>query len=143
MCCTHYGAPLPANLCMLKMDIGDKSKLAFVIGERAGQDLRMVNVYVGGELVTYYDNTAYVPQFVHSIEREALAIENNNISDEYVFLNWGPTTDDVSARGAWEGGNLRLTCDLRDGKKTEISVPAEYLVAVYREVANALRALQA
>lgn len=128
---------------MLEMDIGDKSKIAFIIGERAGKDLRIVNVHVGGELVTYYDNTAYVPQFVHAIEREALDIENKNISDEYRFLNWGPTTDDVSARGVWEGGNLRLACDLRDGKTIEVSVPAEYLVAVYREVAIALRALHA
>jgi hypothetical protein len=125
------------------MDIGDKNSIAFIIGERAGRDLRVVNVYVGGELITCYDNTAYVPQFVHSIAREATDIADRNISEQYSFLNWGPTTDNVSARGVLEGSNLRLTCDLRDGKKVSISVPADKMVAIYREAADALRALHA
>jgi hypothetical protein len=125
------------------MDIGDKSKIAFTIGDRASQDLRVVNVYVGDELVTYYDNTVYVPQFVYSIESEALDLEKSNVSNEYFFLNWGPTTDDVSARGVLEGGNLKLTCELRNGKLIMVTIPIEYMVSVYRKVASELRQLHA
>lgn len=125
------------------MDIGDKSKVAFIIGERTSHDLRVVNVYIGNELVTYYDNTAYVPQFVHSVECEASDIENRNISNEYSFLDWGPTTDDVSVRGVLENNDLRLTCKLRNGKLIEITMPIEYVVSVYREAASSLRKLHA
>jgi hypothetical protein len=125
------------------MNIGDNSKIGFIIGERTSRDLRIVDVYVGGVLVTYYDNKAYVPQFIHSIECEASDIENRKISDEYLFLNWGPTTDDVSACGEMENDNLRLTCELRNGKLIEITLPIEYVVSVYREAASELRELHA
>jgi hypothetical protein len=67
-------------------------------------------------LLIYYDNAVYVPQFTYSIECEASDIEKGNISKEYCFLNWGPTTDDISASGILENGNLKLTCELRNGK---------------------------
>ena len=125
------------------MNIGDNSKIGFIIGQRTSRDLRIVDVYVGDILVTYYDNTAYVPQFIHSIESEASDIEKRNISDQYFFLNWSPTTDDVSARGELDNDNLRLTCELRNGKVIEITLPIGYVVSVYREAASKLRELHA
>lgn len=125
------------------MDIGDKSIVGFTVGERISQDQRLVNVYVGNELVTFYDNTVYVPQFAHSVEYEASDIEKRNISEEYFFLDWGPTTDDVSARGVIDGDILKLHCELRNGKLVKVEMPIEYVVSVYREVVSELRKLHA
>ena len=125
------------------MNISDNSKIGFSIGEKTSRDLRVVDVYVGGELVTYYDNTVYVPQFIHSVETEASNIEVGNLSSEYFFLDWGPTTDDVSARGQVANDNLKLSCELRNGKFIEVTLPIEYVVSVYREAASELRKLHA
>ncbi|MGB4812825.1 MAG: hypothetical protein WBP13_10170 [Methylophilaceae bacterium] len=125
------------------MNIGDTNKIAFIIGERTSRDLRAVSIYVGGELITYDDNVAYVPQFIHSIECEAADLEQRNISNEYFFLNWGATTDGVSARGLLEGDHLRLNATLGNGKLIEITLSIKYVISIYREAANALRELHA
>lgn len=41
------------------MEIGDKQKFTFVIGDKTDRDLRAVDIYVANQLVTYFDNTAY------------------------------------------------------------------------------------
>ncbi|MES9854495.1 MAG: hypothetical protein ABW170_21990 [Candidatus Thiodiazotropha sp. L084R] len=125
------------------MDIGDKHKLAFVIGERSGRDLRVVDIYIVNELITFYDNTAYIPQFTYSIECEATDIENKNIYDDYFFLDCGPTTDDVKARGFIEEGCVHLHCELDNGKIVEAKLPVNYVITIYRSVAKTLREMQA
>lgn len=125
------------------MKIGDKHKIAFVIGERTDRDLRRVDIYIANQLVTYFDNTTYVPQFVASIEYEASGLAKGNIGNEYVFLNWGPTTDDVVARGVLDENSLKLHCELGNGKEVNIRLPVAYVISVYRSTTNALRELHA
>ena len=84
---------------------------------------------------------AYVKQFIHSIEAEVFVLERKNISNEYFFLNWGSTTDDVSARGLLDNNNLSLNCTLGNGKRIDITLPIDYVTSTYREAANALRQL--
>ena len=80
------------------MIIGSKQSIAFEVAEFDGSNMREVDIWVGGERVTYIDNLVYLPQFIASLKRELDCIESGDISDDYIALPLGPTTDDVSAR---------------------------------------------
>ncbi len=126
-----------------KMRIGDKDKFAFIIGDRTSRDLREVDIYIANELITYYDNAAYIPQFAFSLECEASDIENRKVSNDYVFLDWGPTTDDVVARGVVDNKNIQLLCKLDNGKEIDILLSTDYVVSVYKDAAKTLREMHA
>ena len=55
--------------------VGTKEQLAFVIGPAAGQ-LRAIQVWAGGRNLTPVDTSAYVPSFVHAMERSEILLRN-------------------------------------------------------------------
>ena len=125
------------------MVIGDKSKVAFIVGRRTSRDLRVVDIYVGNILVTYYDHTAYVPQFVHSIECDIDDLVGKKIDHSDRFMDWGPTTDDSYVKGVVEGANITLICRLVSGEFVIVEMPTQQLIETYQSVAKELRALHA
>lgn len=102
--------------------IGDKRTFAFETSpcnQFPGHPFLTVDIYVAEKLVTVRDNVAFVPQFLGDIDatrhqmrhdlrwlqyRDDLA--DMNLTNAHLhlsktegwlkFLNWGPTTDDIS-----------------------------------------------
>lgn len=103
--------------------IGDKRTFAFetsssFVTGSANQFLK-VDIFVADKLLTVVDNTVYVPQFLTSLESTTRFMRHDlswlqyrddlsgmNLTEAHLylrknegwlkFLNWGPTTDDVS-----------------------------------------------
>lgn len=50
--------------------IGIKESFAFVIGNKTGKNMQEIDIWISGEQLTFFDNTAYLPQFVGSLESE-------------------------------------------------------------------------
>ncbi|WP_394148443.1 hypothetical protein [Shewanella atlantica] len=120
------------------MIIGNKQTIAFVIGEFGGPNMREVDIWVGGELVTYIDNLAYLPQFIASLKRELDCIEHGDISDEYIALPLGPTTDDVSAKFSVDEKIFRLNCLLGNGNRITGTLPVIEVVDYYKRCIEVL-----
>ena len=121
------------------MMIGNKDKFAFEIGENRSGDLHQVDIWVADVKLTFFDTMAYVPQFIHSVEKEAQDIEDGKINDEYILLNWGPTTDDVIARGRIKDDFILINCDLADGRVATIIIETKQLLSLYRNVVSELK----
>jgi hypothetical protein len=125
------------------MQIGDKSKVGFSIGGLFSKDLRVVDIFIGGVLITYYDHHAYVPQFIYALEHEVAFLESGKVDHGYYFMDWGPTTDDGYVRGIFEGTYLTLVCRLKNGEKAIAEAPISYLIDTYNKVIAELRRLHA
>ena len=124
-------------------EIGNKNKLAFVVENSLKNGLLEVNIWVNNELITYIDNMAYLPQFIASLEREYNCIENKEINENYVFFNFGATTDAVEARAIIEKENIKLSCKLNNGKTINTLLPVSQLVSIYKETINKLKSINA
>lgn len=114
------------------MIIGDKDRFAFEIGDVCDVNIQKVDIWVAGILVTYVDNLVYIPQFIASLERELVFIENGEISDDYIALQLGPTTDNISSRFSITDVKLYVTCVLDSGNTIETSLPTKDMVTYYK-----------
>ncbi len=120
------------------MIIGNKQSIAFEVAEFDGSNMREVDIWVGGELVTYIDNLAYLPQFIASLKRELDCIERGDISDEYIALPLGPTTDDVSAKFSINGKEIKLNCLLGNGSRANGALPVTEVTDYYKHCIEVL-----
>jgi hypothetical protein len=122
------------------MDIGSRDELAFSIGEKQSSTLRVVDIWLNSVLITYFDNSAYLPTFVHSLERELEDIKSGLIHRDYVFFDHGPTTDDVIARAKLIGNQIYFNCELDNGSKVEAYLPVATVVTTYKKCISLLGA---
>ncbi|WP_413431586.1 hypothetical protein [Crateriforma spongiae] len=102
--------------------IGEKRTFAFETApcdEYPSEPYLTVDIYVADKLLTIRDNVAYVPQFLGDVDATCNRMRHNlswlqyrddladmNLTDAHLhlsntegwlkFLNWGPTTDDIS-----------------------------------------------
>ena len=103
--------------------IGDKRSFAFETSsctDYPSDKFLTVDIYIADKCVTILDNSAYVPQFLGDIEATLNHMRNNitwlqyrndlsdmNLAEAHLhlsktedrlkFLQWGPTTDDISS----------------------------------------------
>lgn len=49
--------------------------------------MQIIDIWLDSILVTYHDNTVYLPAFIFSLEQELEALEKGLINADYVFLN--------------------------------------------------------
>ena len=120
------------------MIIGNKQSIAFEVAEFDGSNMREVDIWVEGKLVTYIDNLAYLPQFIASLKRELDCIERGDITDEYIALPLGPTTDDVSAKFSIDGKNINLNCLLGNGGRANAALPVTEVTDYYKRCIEVL-----
>jgi hypothetical protein len=120
------------------MIIGNKQSIAFQVAEFDGSKMREVDIWVGGERVTYIDNLAYLPQFIASLKRELDCIERGDIFDEYIALPLGPTTDAVSAKFSIDGKEIKLNCMLGNGNRARAVLPVFEIVENYKQCIEVL-----
>ncbi len=121
--------------------IGNKDTLAFVLGNKNEKDLREVDIWIANELVTFIDNTAYLPQFISSLESELDDLKSGNVDSDYVFLNLGPTLDDVSVRVELDGSHIFIKCCLyiNDGKIFSVKMNKDELMESYETCIKRLK----
>ncbi len=104
------------------MIVGSKEAVAFEIGSYAEEspNLRAVDIWLGGVKTTYIDNSAYLPSFLHALEKDLASLSepalrnhkkvtSSSEARKYLFkslskhalrykiFNLGATTDDLSA----------------------------------------------
>lgn len=106
------------------MQFGERQIFAVEIGNCWGgsSQLRDVDIWAAGHRLTYYDNCAYLPSFIHALECEINYLSRTNAAsdfniedyrgnveslhetcvasevwDGYRFLDYGATTDGVRA----------------------------------------------
>jgi len=115
------------------MDIGSRTELAFSIGEKQPPDMQIIDVWLDSILVTYYDNTVYLPAFIFSLEQELEDLERGLINSDYVFFEHGPATDDVVARAIIDGDVLYLICELDNGQTINVSLSLCDVISTYKE----------
>ena len=120
------------------MIIGNKQSIAFEVAEFDGSNMREVDIWVEGKLVTYIDNLVYLPQFIASLKRELDCIERGDITDEYIALPLGPTTDDVSAKFSIDGKNINLNCLLGNGGRANAALPVTEVTDYYKRCIEVL-----
>lgn len=119
---------------------GHRARFAIEIGEFHGEsdNCRRVDVWAADRWLTCDDNTAYVPQFIGSVEGSvrylisdhpfrrfgrpypelspadnhrrlcAVAATDNTESRNYAFMDWGPTADNVCMHLFQEGDTAFL-----------------------------------
>lgn len=102
--------------------IGDKQTFAFETSRRdkyLTHQVLTVDIYIAGKRLTVQDNAVYVPQFLGDIDAAQRHMRNDlgwlqyrddlsdmNLTEGHLhlaktqpsFLNWGPTTDDISCQ---------------------------------------------
>ncbi|RTR34227.1 hypothetical protein [Shewanella atlantica] len=115
------------------MEIGNKNEFCFVIGEAKDTDIQVVDIWLSGSLVTYFDNSVYVPQFLESLRQELSILESGSIPAGYIALALGPTTDDVSARFKIIGPDLEISFELGESQPKVTHVSLSSTIAAYRE----------
>lgn len=120
------------------MIIGNKQSIAFEVSEFDGSNMREVDIWVGGERVTYIDNLVYLPQFIASLKRELDCIESGDISDDYIALPLGPTTDYVSAKFSIDGKVIKLNCLLGNGNRVNAVLPMIEVTDYYKRCIEVL-----
>ena len=120
------------------MIIGNKQSIAFEVAEFDGSNMREVDIWVGGERVTYIDNLAYLPQFIASLKSELDYIERGDISEEYIALPLGPTTDAVSAKFYIDGKEIKLNCLLGNGNRANAALPVIEATDYYKRCIEVL-----
>ncbi len=120
------------------MIIGDKGIFAFVIGQKEDDTMQVVDIWMNNELITYFDNTVYLPQFINSLVKEVDNLEKNKIQVDYVFLNYGPTTDDISSRIKLVDDHIKIFVSYNDGKQFNIQIELMELIKIYKETIGIL-----
>jgi hypothetical protein len=100
---------------------GDRATFGVEVGQCKGPDLRIVDLWAAGTLLTTDDNTAYAPSFSpflrssaaqvhrreikpspfpeHSPEQnfQRLYADQTEFREQYWFMHWGETVDNVSS----------------------------------------------
>jgi hypothetical protein len=108
---------------------GDRTKFAVEVGEPRSPDLCVVDLWAGGKLLTTDDNVAYLPSFRLSLRATAAQVRRRDLPpcpypgrtpeeiyrllhageterrERFWFLQWGETTDNISAY-AYLAGDL-------------------------------------
>jgi hypothetical protein len=74
--------------------VGTKDKFALVMGPAAGQ-LRAIQVWAGGRNLTPVDTSAYLPSFVHAMERSEILLRNEERIFRYEASLRGLTVEDA------------------------------------------------
>lgn len=124
-------------------EIGNKRKLAFVVGDKRENKLQEVNIWVNNELISYVDNMVYLPQFIESLKSEVSKIEKKEINKDHHFFNLGPTTDAVEAKLSIENKEIILKCNLDNGKKLKALLLSSELISIYKETISELKLINA
>ena len=120
------------------MEIGSRSELCFSIGEKQPPDMQIVDIWLDSVLLTYYDNSVYLPTFIGSLERELEDIENGVVNLDYIFFDHGPTTDDVIARAKLVDDQIYINCDLDKGESFSVKLPLNVFINTYKKCIKAL-----
>ena len=120
------------------MDIGSRTELAFSVGKKQPPDMQIVDIWLNSVLITYYDNSVYLPTFIGSLERELEDIENGVINLEYIFFDHGPTTDDVFARAKLVGDQIYINCELDNGEAFSVKLPIDLIINTYKKCIKVL-----
>ena len=100
---------------------GDRAKFAVEVGRLEPPDLRVVDLWAAGKLLTTDDNTAYVPSFSWSMRKSAAEVRRQEVKpcpfpgrspeqnyqlldadqtefrEQYWLMHWGETVDNVSS----------------------------------------------
>jgi hypothetical protein len=104
------------------IQIGDRATFAAEVGARTSRDLRTVDLWAAGKLLTTDDNAAFVPSFCHFLRSTAAQVRGGEVpacpyperTPEQIFrllhaddktdlrqkfwlLHWGETVDNVSS----------------------------------------------
>jgi hypothetical protein len=114
--------------------LGTKERFALEVGEWCG-GLRRVDVWAAGQWLTCDDNMAYAPQLRVSVQHDRarldsiknspspfpglppaavhrqLLADSDGLREQWWFLQWGPTTDDVLAHLFRDGDHLVITVE--------------------------------
>ena len=121
------------------MLIGSKAIFAFEIGSKKKADLREVNIWASDILITHFDNMTYIPAFIASLEREIAILETGDFDDDDIFLNYGPTTDDVSSQIKYKNEKYHIRFEMDNGEPFELETGKEFLLSTYRETVQILK----
>ena len=124
-------------------EIGNKKKLAFVVGDKRKNELQEVNIWLNNELISYVDNMVYLPQFINSLKSEIAKIEKEEINKNHLFFNLGPTTDAAVTKLTVENKEITLNCNLENGKKLKALLLPNELISIYKEAINELELINA
>ncbi|HEY0921660.1 hypothetical protein [Rheinheimera pacifica] len=112
---------------------GDRSQLCFEVSDTLENGLLTIDIWCANKLITYFDNMAYLPSFTQSLRRELESLLGSSLSNA-PCVNYGPTTDDVSARITKNGNMVDIEFELDDTEKSHVTIEAEILTGIFREV---------
>jgi hypothetical protein len=140
------------RLSGVTVPLGDKSRFAVEIGNWHG-GLRRVDLWAAGQWLTCDDNWAYVKQLRHSVQADCawltsgggsptpfprlssaathrrLLADDEGLREQWWFLHWGPTTDNVSAHLFRDGDHLTIT--LQFWREEHLHLHPEHVGAVF------------
>ncbi len=120
------------------MVIGDKRKVAFVIGKK-DFPLRKVEIYIANQLVTGVNNMAYLPSYTYSLECEHDAFKERRIHFDWIFLSLDDTTDSFSTRAFILNNQVIIKMFINNQASIILIVPIGYLLRVFKRTAKLLR----
>ncbi|MFL1455852.1 hypothetical protein ACJO5Y_15565 [Marinobacter sp. GN3S48] len=78
---------------------GNLESLLFKVGNYVdgASNLRIVEIWSQGQILTPVDTAAYLPSYIHALKRDLLWVQDERSMSVEWFLNYGETTDDISA----------------------------------------------
>jgi len=106
------------------IEIGKFETLLFKIGDfvEGARDLRIVEVWSKGQLLTPVDTNTFLPSFVAALKRELRWVINEETDYTQWFLNYGETMDDVSASAAKHSDSVVINFQLRGCHEQQVLV---------------------
>ena len=89
---------------------GHLESLLFKVGNyvEGASDLRAVEIWSQGQILTPTDTVAYLPSYIHALKRDLLWVQDERSMSVEWFLNYGETTDDISASATKSSGRVSI-----------------------------------
>jgi hypothetical protein len=147
--------------------VGRKDTVAFEIAGYAegSPDLRVVDIWLGGVKATHTDNSAYLPSFIHSLEKDLASLSEPGLQSHkkvtsssearrhifrrmskralrYKIFNLGETTQDLRAFAFAKAESIFIVFTLRlNSKHHVVSVSKQELTENIRNAISACKSV--
>jgi hypothetical protein len=126
------------------MIVGDREKLAFAIGKNnPNSQLRKVEIYLLGKIITNENNMAYLPSFIWALHCDIKQLKERNAVSAMGFMELEDITDSFHLRVLLNNGRLIIKQFKNQQMSIACILPVGYVIQTFTQAVKVLEACNA